>query len=137
MTMKSDVKTYEKIPKSVEDAARSSVDAAYHVHKNIGPGLMEKVYEHFMVIELKERGCDVKRQVRLPIKYKGLEYDEYYTIDLLVDDRLILELKTVETILPLHRAQLLTYLKLSGLRLGLLINFNNTNIGEGISRVIN
>jgi GxxExxY protein len=135
--MKSDIKTYEKIPKSVEDAARSSVDAAYHVHKNIGPGLMEKVYERFMVIELNERGYDVKRQVRLPIKYRGLEYDEYYTIDLVVDDCLILELKTVETILPIHRAQLLTYLKLSGLRLGLLINFNNTNIGEGISRVIN
>jgi GxxExxY protein len=135
--MGSYTKKYEKVPENVEDAARSSVDAAYNVHKKIGPGLLEKVYERFMVVELKERGCDVKRQVKLPIKYNGIEYDEYYTIDLLVDDCLVLELKTVETTLPIHRAQLLTYLKLSGLRLGLLINFNDTNIGEGISRVIN
>ena len=130
-------KSFEKIPKSVEDAASSAVDSAFHVHRNLGAGLLEKVYERFMEIELTKRGCHVKRQVKLPIVYEGVEYDEYYTIDMLVDDRLILELKTVETVIPLHKYQLLTYLKLSGLRLGLLINFNDTNIGDGITRVIN
>jgi|SRR5271157_547890 len=133
----SEVKKYDKIPQNVEDAASGAVDSAFHVHKKVGPGLLEKVYERFMTIELMERGCNVQRQVKLPIVYNGHEYDEYYTIDLLVDNCLIIELKTVETILPIHRAQLLTYLRLSEKRLGLLINFNETNIGKGISRVIN
>ncbi len=130
-------KKYEKIPQPVEDAASSAVDSAFHVHRNLGAGLLERAYERFMEVELTRRGCTVKRQVRLPIKYEGVEYDEYYTIDMLVDDCLILELKAVETVLPIHKYQLLTYLKLSGLRLGLLINFNDTNIGSGITRVIN
>jgi GxxExxY protein len=130
-------KKYEKIPQHVEDAASAAVDSAFHVHKNIGEGMLEKIYERFMEVELRKRGCTVKRQVKLPITYEGVEYDEYYTVDMLVDDCLILELKTVETILPVHKYQLLTYLKLSGLRLGLLINFNEANIGKGITRVIN
>jgi GxxExxY protein len=129
-------KKYEKIPQHIEDAATIAVDSAYHVHKNLGPGLLEKSYERFMEIELKKRGCSVKRQVKLPITYEGVEYDEYFIIDMLVDNYLILELKAVEHVLPLHKYQLLTYLKLSGHRLGLLINFNDTNIGDGISRII-
>jgi len=130
-------KKYEKIPQHIEDAASASVDSAYHVHKNIGEGLLEKVYERFMEVELRKRGHAVKRQVKLPITYEGVQYDEYFIIDMLVDDCLVIELKTVENILPVHKYQLLTYLKLSGLRLGLLINFNEANIGKGISRVVN
>jgi GxxExxY protein len=129
-------KTYEKMPRHIEDAASSAVDSAFHVHRNLGAGLLERAYERFMEVELNRRGRTVKRQVRLPIKYEGIEYDEYYTIDMLVNDCLILELKAVENVLPLHKYQLLAYLKLSGLILGLLINFNDTNIGDGITRVI-
>jgi GxxExxY protein len=88
-------KKYEKIPQHIEDAATIAVDSAYHVHKNLGPGLIEKSYERFMEIELKKRGCSVKRQVKLPITYEGVEYDEYFIIDMLVDNYLILELKAV------------------------------------------
>jgi len=130
-------KKYEKIPPHVEDAARIAVNSAYHVHKNLGPGLLERIYERFMEIEITKRGHSVKRQVKLPITYEGVTYDEFYLIDMLVDDCLILEFKAVENILPIHKYQLLTYLKLSEQRLGLLINFNDTNIGEGITRVIN
>jgi GxxExxY protein len=130
-------KTYEKVPKHVERAASIAVDSAYHVHMNIGPGLLERTYERFMEIEINKRGHSVKRQVRLPINYEGVEYDEFYTIDMIVDDCLIIELKSVENILPVHKHQLLTYLKLSGLRLGLLMNFNDTNMGNGTTRMIN
>lgn len=132
------IKKFETIPPQVEDAARYAVDSAFNVHMKAGQGLLERNYERFMEIELKKRGCTVRRQVKLPLEYDGVVYDdEYYIMDMLVDDCLALELKVVEVILPLHRYQLLTYLKHSGLRLGLLINFNTANIGEGISRVIN
>jgi GxxExxY protein len=130
-------KRYERIPQDVETAASIAVDSAYHVHKKLGPGLFERTYERFMELEIKNRGHNVKRQVRFSIKYDGVEYDEYYVIDMLVDDCLIVELKAVDNVLPLHKHQLLTYLKLSGLRLGLLMNFNETNIGVGTTRVIN
>ncbi len=131
-------KKYETIPSQVEDAARYAVDSAYNIHMKLGQGLLERNYEKFMEIELKKRGCTVKRQVKVPIKYDGILYeDECYILDMLVDDCLILELKAVENINPIHRYQLLTYLNHTGLRLGLLINFNTANIGEEISRVIN
>ena len=94
---------YEKLPQHIEDAAKYTVDSAFHVHKNVGPGLLEKVYERFLEVELRKRGCTVKRQVKIPIRYDGVEYDEYYTLDILVDDCIVLELKTVETLLPLHK----------------------------------
>jgi GxxExxY protein len=130
-------KKYEKIPKHIEDAASAAVDSAFHVHKKLGGGMLERIYERFMEVGLKRRGCTVKRQVRFPIVYDGEEYDEYYIVDMLVNDCLILELKVVEMVLPVHKYQLLSYLKLSGMRLGLLINFNQANIGEGITRMIN
>ncbi len=130
-------KVYAKIPQETEEAASIAVDSAYHVHRKTGPGLLEKNYERFMEIEINRRGHEVKRQVKLPIKYDGIEIEEYFIIDMLVDDRLIIEIKAVEGILPVHKHQLLTYLKLSGQRLGLLINFYDTNIGNGITRVIN
>ncbi len=127
---------YERVPEHVEEAASVAMDAAYHVHSNLGPGLRESTYERFMEIEINNRGHTVKRQVKLPIVYEGVEYDEYYIVDMLVDDCLIIELKAVENVLPLHEHQLLTYLKLSKLRLGLLMNFNDTNIGHGTKRMI-
>ena len=130
-------KKFEKVPEHVEQAASAAVDSAYHVHINLGPGLLERTYEKFMEIEINKRMHTVKRQVKIPIYYEGIEYDEYYIIDMLVDDCLIIELKAVENILPVHKHQLLTYLKLSGLRLGLLMNFNDTHMGNGITRMIN
>ncbi len=106
-------KKYEKIPQNVEDAATIAVNSAYHVHKNLGPGLLERVYERFMEIEITKRGHSVKRQVKLPISYGGVIYDEHYMIDMMVDDCLILEFKAVEKVLPIHKYQLLTYLRLS------------------------
>ncbi len=131
------VKKYEKLPAHIEATATAIVDSAYTVHKKLGPGLLERAYERFLILELKKRGLTIKSQLQLPIKYDGVEYDEYYILDILVDDCIILELKAIEKTLPVHKAQVLTYLKLSGLRLGFLINFNENNIGEGITRVIN
>ena len=136
MESKSTPLKYAKIPQETEEAASVAVDAAYHVHRKTGPGLLERNYERFMEIEINRRGHSVKRQVKLPINYDGEVTDEYYFIDMLVDDCLIIELKAVEHILPVHKHQLLTYLKMSGHRLGLLINFYDTNIGHGITRVI-
>ncbi len=131
-------KKYAKIPDETEEAASVAVDSAYHVHRKAGPGLLERNYEHFMEIEINRRGHTVKRQVKLLIRYDGVVYeDEYYFIDMLVDDSLIIELKAVENVLPVYKQQLSTYLRHSGLRLGLLINFYDTNIGHGITRVIN
>lgn len=130
-------KVFVRVPQETEETATAAVDSAYKVHTKTGPGLLERNYERFMEIELNRRGCNVKRQVKLPVRYDGVECGEYYVIDMVVDDRLILELKTVENVLPVHKHQLLTYLRLSGLRLGLLINFYDTNIGNGITRIIN
>ncbi len=130
-------KQFAKIPDETEKAANIAVDSAYHVHMKTGPGLLERNYERFMEKEITRRGHEVKRQVKLPIIYDGEDDGEYYIIDMLVDDRLIIEIKAVETVLPVHINQLLTYLKLSQRRLGLLINFYDTNIGHGITRVIN
>jgi GxxExxY protein len=132
-----DSKKYSKLPAHIEATATAIVDSAYMVHKKLGPGLLERVYERFLIIELEKRGLTVKSQVRLPIIYDGVQYDEYYVLDILVGDCVILELKALENTLPVHKAQVLTYLKLSGLRLGFLINFSEINIGEGISRIIN
>jgi GxxExxY protein len=130
-------KKYENIPKHIEDAASAAVDSAFNVHKKVGPGHLEKIYEFFMEVELKKSGCNVKRQVRIPIVYDGIKYDEYIVVDILVDDCLILELKFIENMKPVNKYQLLSYLKLSGIRLGLLINFDEANIGDGITRIIN
>jgi len=98
------------------------VDAAYAVHSRLGSGLTENVYEACLVHELAKRGCSAKRQVRLPVRYDGVTLNAALRLDMVVDERVVAELKAGESILPLHRAQLLTYLKLSGLRSGLLVN---------------
>ena len=113
------------------------IKCAIEVHKELGPGLMESVYEVCMEKVLIDDGLFVKSQVILPVVFKGTQLDKEFVLDLLVEDEIILELKSVEIILPVHEAQLVTYLKLSGKKLGLLINFNVPFLKEGIRRRIN
>ena len=113
------------------------IKAAIEVHGNLGPGLLESSYEGCLIHELLDSGVNARSQVSLPLQYKGKSIDVGYRVDLLVEDQIIVELKSVEKILPIHSAQILTYLKLSGLKLGLLINFNTVRIKEGIQRFIN
>ncbi|MBZ5650949.1 MAG: GxxExxY protein [Acidobacteriia bacterium] len=110
------------------------IGAAIEVHRNLGPGLLESAYEECLCHELHLRGLDCKRQVPLPLLYKGLKLDCGYKIDLIVQDEVVLELKAVERLLPIHEAQLVTYLKLTGKRVGLLINFNVPLLTQGIIR---
>ena len=112
------------------------IGAAIEVHRQTGPGLMESVYEECLCYELHQLGLHFQRQVRLPIAYKGIKLDCGFKMDLLVEDAIVLELKTVDQLLPVHSAQLLTYLKLSGKKVGLLINFNVPVLKEGIRRLI-
>ena len=113
------------------------IGAAIEVHKHLGPGLLESAYEECLCRELDLRGIDFKRQVPLPLSYKGLKLDCGYRLDLLVEDKVIVELKTVEAIAHIHEAQILTYLKLREIRLGLIINFNVPLLVEGIRRLVN
>lgn len=121
----------------LEAIGKQIVDAAFQVHKELGPGLLESAYESCMIVELIEKGLKVERQLKLPIIYKGKVIDGGYRLDLVVEDEIIIELKSVDHILPVHEAQLISYLKLSGKRLGFLINFNVDLIKNGISRKVN
>ena len=112
------------------------IGAAIDVHRALGPGLLESAYETCLAYELAQRGLNVERQKPLPIVYKGISLDTGYRLDLLVERKILLELKAVDSLTPLHKAQLLSYLKLSGLRLGRLINFNVKMLKSGIQRVI-
>ena len=120
----------------MEQTASQIVDSAYRIHSALGPGLIESVYEECMCHELNKRGILFKRQVSLPIVYDGLRLASGLRLDLLVNEAIVVELKAVEQMLPVFEAQLLSYLKLSGLRLGFLINFNVPLIKQGIQRVI-
>ena len=113
------------------------IGAAIEVHRHLGPGLLESAYEECLCHELQERNIPFKRQVKLPVQYKGVKLDCGYRLDVVVDKCVILELKAMEKLLPIHDAQLLTYLKLTDLRLGLLINFNTTILKNGIKRIVN
>ena len=113
------------------------IGAAIEVHKALGPGLLESAYEECLCHELELRSISYERQKELPIEYKGVKVDCDYRLDLLVEDKLVLELKACNALEPIHEAQLLTYLKLSGSELGLLINFNVPVLKEGIKRLIN
>ena len=117
--------------------AKIIVDAAYQIHVRLGPGLLESVYETVLAYELKKRGLNVVRQVPVPVIYDDLDFEEGFRADLIVEDRVIIELKSVENILPVHKKQLLTYLRLKDCRLGLLINFGEALIKDGISRIAN
>ncbi len=119
------------------DIAEIIVDAAFKVHKSLGPGLFESVYETVMAHEIEGRGLTVERQKVIPINYEGMAFDEGFRADLVVSDKVIVELKSVETLSPVHKKQLLTYLRLADKRLGLLINFGSNLIKDGIARVVN
>lgn len=117
--------------------ATQIVDAAYKVHVALGPGLLESVYEAALEYELKSRDLRVERQVSVPVKYRDVALDEGFRADLIVEGSVIIELKSVEKLAPVAKKQLLTYLRLSKLRLGLLINFGESLIKDGIHRVVN
>ncbi|MCC6232070.1 MAG: GxxExxY protein [Verrucomicrobiales bacterium] len=119
------------------EIGRLVVDASVRVHRELGPGLLESVYEVVLARELLDRGLHVERQVPVPIRYRGLQFDEGFRADLIVEEKVILELKSVEIQSRVHAKQVLTYLKLTGLRLGFLLNFGAELMKEGIERVVN
>ena len=127
---------YKPIPESIEKIARLVVDSAFTVHQNLGPGLLEKVYEVCFCHELNKRGLEYARQVNIPIVYDNLTFDEGLRIDVIVEDCIICELKALETVNPVWEAQILSHLRLTGKRLGFLINFNVPKIKYGIRRFI-
>lgn len=130
------LKVFEPLPPDIEHLAKVVVDAAYKVHSSLGPGLLESVYETCLAHELTKRRIPSRRQVKIPVIYDGIRLEAGLRIDLLVDNKLILEIKAVEEMNRIYKAQVLTYLKLTELRLGLLINFNVALIKSGIERVI-
>ena len=113
------------------------VDAAVIVHKELGPGLLETVYEIILAHELERRGLLVNRQVSIPIEYQGIKFDEGFRADILVENKVIIELKSVESVNKAHKKQVLTYLRLTGYKLGYLLNFGEALMKDGISRIIN
>ena len=116
---------------------RIVVDAAIAVHRELGPGLLESVYEVVLAHELESRGLRAPRQIPIPISYKGITFDEGFKADIIVEERVILELKSVENLSPAHRKQIQTYLRLSGLKLGFLLNFGAALMKQGIVRAVN
>lgn len=126
-----------KTRRDIEEVAAIVVDVALKLHRDLGPGLLESVYEAVLAKILEQRGLLVERQKPVPICYQGISLDEGFRLDLLVDDQLIVELKSVENIHPVHPKQLLTYLRLMNLPLGLLINFGSPLLKDGLQRVVN
>ena len=119
----------------INELTGTVIGCAIDVHRELGPGLLESAYEQCLLYEIRRKGIEVYNQVRLPISYKGLEIDAGYRLDLFLPDKLILELKVVDKIAPIHKAQLMSYLKLSKIKTGLLINFNETQLTHGINRI--
>jgi GxxExxY protein len=113
------------------------VDCAVHLHQDLGPGLLETVYEVTLAGKLLKRGFSVQRQVSIPIEYDGQKFDEGFRADLIVEGKVIVELKSVEKVHPAHKKQLLSYLRLTGLKLGYLLNFGEALMKDGITRTIN
>lgn len=128
--------TYPPIPEETETIAHEVIQAAFRVHKKLGPGLLESVYEKCLCHELNKLSISYQRQLDVPIVYDDLKLDSGLRLDVLVRDRILVELKAVEKLLPVHKAQIITYLKLTGKRLGLLINFNVPLLKEGLQRIV-
>ena len=120
-----------------EEVGHAIIGAAIKVHSVLGPGLLESAYETCLLHELEKRNLPARRQALIAIRYEDLTIDNGYRIDLLVPDRVVVELKTVETILPVHRGQLLSYLRLGSFKLGYLLNFNVAHMRDGIVRLVN
>ena len=127
---------HEPVPAEVERAARQAIGAAIEVHRLLGAGFLESIYERALIHELNLRGLAVRRQVPVSITYKGLEITGQ-RMDIVLDPGVIVELKAIEALMPVHEAQLISYLKATGYRLGLLMNFNCTLMKDGIRRIIN
>ena len=123
--------------KDIDELTYKVIGCAMEVHNVLGPGLLESVYEQALIHELAMNGIAVKRQVEVDVNYKGMNIANGLRVDLIVDDELIIELKSVEEIKPIHQKQLQTYLKLMDKRIGLLINFNTINLKDGIKRIVN
>jgi len=119
------------------EIAKEIVDSAFKIHTTLGPGLLESVYEGTLKYELERRGMKGAAQVPVPVVYESIRFEEGFRADLIVDCKVIVEIKSVSELAPVHMKQLLTYLKLSDLRLGLLINFNSRLIKDGITRIVN
>ena len=119
------------------DIGKCIVDTAIQIHRNIGPGLLEKVYEAILANQLTEQGFNVKRQVAIPIHYQGIKFDEAFRADLIIENKVIVELKCVENLNNSHKKQLLTYLRLTDIHLGYLLNFNEYLMKNGINRTVN
>ena len=117
--------------------AKIAVDVAFHIHSRLGPGLLESVYEAVMVHELRKRGLRVESQVPVPVEWDGLRLEIGFRTDIVIEGKVVLELKSVEAVARVHKKQLLTYLRLMNCRLGLLMNFGEELIKDGISRVVN
>jgi GxxExxY protein len=130
------MKYFEPLPPEVERVATAAVDAAYKIHKALGPGLIESVYELCLAHELRKRKFEVRTQLDLPIRYDGITIDAGLRPDMLIADVLLVEVKAVERMHPVYQAQVMTYLKLMNRRLGLLINFNVPVTSKGIKRII-
>jgi len=127
---------FTPIPVEMNEIGTKIVSAAFAVHKNLGPGLLEKVYEICFCYELEKRGVKYQRQVEVPITYESISFTEGLRLDVLVEGKIICELKALDNVNPVWEAQVLSQLKISGLRLGYLINFNVVNIGRGIRRFV-
>ncbi|MEW6606303.1 MAG: GxxExxY protein [bacterium] len=119
------------------ELSRIIVDSCLKIHKELGPGLLESVYEEVLFYELTKHNLMCERQVEIPVIYENLKMDIGFRVDIIVERKVIIELKSVENIMPVHKKQLLTYLKLTGMKLGLLINFNVELIKDGITRIVN
>jgi GxxExxY protein len=117
--------------------SKAVLDASFPIHSDLGPGLLEKVYERVLEAELVEKGFEVRRQVPISIKYKNLEFDEAFRADLIVENKVLVELKASEANHPVYYRQLVSYLKLSSMRYGLLMNFGSEHLKDGIKRVVN
>lgn len=126
----------EDAEKSVNRLTERVIGLCIEVHKHLGPGLLESAYQTCLAFELEEAGLSFEKEVHLPIRYKGRTLEANYRMDFVVEDRLVLEIKAVETLLPIHEAQILTYLRLSGHSVGLLINFNTNLLKQGIKRLV-
>jgi len=121
----------------IDQISGAIVDASMKIHSALGPGLLENAYEACLIHLLRKNGFHVARQVDIPVTFDGLKIDAGYRLDLLVNDVVVVELKSVEKLLPIHQAQMITYLRLSGKKVGLLINFNVPHLKDGIKRMVN
>jgi GxxExxY protein len=125
-----------KLAKNENELSKIILDAAFRVHTAIGPGLLESAYEACLAFELRNEGLNVLTQVPLPLVYRDVKLDVGYRLDLLVEDLVVVEIKSVDSLIAIHQAQIISYLKLSGKKLGILINFNTLHLRDGIKRVV-